>query len=270
MLKYLVPGAVAVATALIAMPARAQDSSDDLAKQLSNPIANLISVPFQFNAAFGAGPDDDGESYTLNIQPVIPLSIAPDWNLIVRTILPVVGQEDVFPTDDSVWGLGNTLQSFFFSPKQPTAGGLVWGVGPAFYYPTATDPLLGPNKWGAGPTGVALVQKGHWTVGVLANQIWSFGGSEDPGDVNALFVQPFASYALGRGRTISSNIQASYDWIGHQWTVPWYLTYSKIVHLGRQPVSLQFGGIYYLEKPPGGPDWGLQAQITFLFPKGKK
>ncbi len=250
------------------LPAQAQESSDELAQQLNNPISSLISVPFQFNAAFGGGPDDDGEWYTLNIQPVIPFSIAPDWNLIVRTIVPVIGRENVFPTDSSAWGLGDTVQSFFLSPKAPTEGGLIWGVGPVFLYPTATDDLLGSEKWGAGPTGVALIQKGPWTTGVLANHIWSFAGDEGRNDINATFVQPFAAYALGKGQTIFWNIQANYDWIGDQWTAPMNLGYSKVFSIAQQPMSIGIAGQYYLDSPEGGPKWGVQSTLTFLFPTG--
>jgi hypothetical protein len=257
---------VAAALVAFAAPALAQEDADTLAKELSNPIANLISVPFQFNAGFGAGPDGDGQSYTLNIQPVIPISIAPDWNMIVRTIVPVVGQDNVFPADQSVWGLGNTLQSFFFSPKAPTPEGLVWGFGPAFNYPTATNGLLGPDKWGAGPTGVALVQKGRWTTGVLWNHIWSFSGDQNDANINQTFVQPFAAYSLGGGQTLSANIQASYNWIGDQWTAPLNVGYSKVFKLGNQPMSFQVAGTYYIATPKGGPEWGVQSTLTFLFP----
>ena len=250
--------------------ASAQENADALAKQLSNPVASLISVPFQFNAAFGGGPEDDGEWYTLNIQPVIPISIAPDWNLIVRTIVPVVGREDVLAPDTSEWGFGNTLQSFFFSPKAPTAGGLIWGVGPAFNYPTSTDPLFGPSKWGAGPTGVALIQKGPVTAGILANQIWSFEDSDQPEGINAAFMQPFFAYSLGKGLTFNTNIQASYDWTGRNWTAPLNAGFSKVFSVGGQAMSLYAGGTYYLAKPDAGPEWGFQTTLTFLFPTGKK
>ncbi|MBN9023483.1 MAG: transporter [Rhizobiales bacterium] len=250
--------------------ASAQESSDELAKQLSNPVANLISVPFQWNAAYGGGVDDDGQWYTLNIQPVIPISIAPDWNLIVRTIVPVMGREDVSPLDSSEWGFGNTLQSFFFSPKAPTAGGLIWGVGPAINYPTSSDPLFGPSKWGAGPTGVALIQKGPLTAGILANQIWSFEDSGQPGGINAAFMQPFFAYSLGKGWTVNANIQASYDWTGDTWTAPMNAGVSKVFSVGGQAMSLYAGGTYYLASPDGGPEWGFQTTLTFLFPTKKK
>jgi len=269
-LKRLVPPILMVLAAGFVTQSSAQESADQLAKQLSNPVANLISVPFQFNAAFGGGPEDDGEWYTLNIQPVVPISIAPDWNLIVRTIIPVVGREEVLAPDTSEWGFGNTLQSFFFSPKAPTAGGLIWGVGPAVNYPTTTDPLFGPNEWGAGPTGVALLQKGKVTAGVLANQIWSFENSDNPDGINATFVQPFFVYSLGKGLTFNANIQASYNWIGDQLTAPLNVGFAQVFKVGKQPMSFQVMGTYYLASPEAGPDWGVQSMLTFLFPTGHR
>src|SRR5688572_19920508 len=163
--------ALAVSAFASGSPASAQDA--DLAKQLSNPIASLISVPFQFNYDSGFGPND-GDRVTLNIQPVIPISLNEDWNMISRTIVPVIWQEDIAGPSGDQFGLGDTVQSLFFSPKAPGPGGIIWGVGPVFLLPTGTDPLLGGEKWGAGPTGVVLKQSGPWTYGMLANHIWSF------------------------------------------------------------------------------------------------
>ncbi len=155
----------------------AQDDSADLAKKLSNPVAAMISVPFQFNYDEGYGPND-GDRLTLNIQPVIPISLNDEWNVISRTILPVIWQNDIAGDSGEQTGLGDITQSLFFSPKHPGPSGIIWGVGPAFLVPTGTDDLLGTGKWGAGPTAVVLKQMGGWTVGGLANHIWSFAGQE--------------------------------------------------------------------------------------------
>jgi hypothetical protein len=265
-MRSLTASLALAATCAVSAPAAAQENRDTLARQLSNPIASLISVPLQLNADFGVGADGDGTYYTLNIQPVIPVRLNDDWNLISRTVLPIASREGaVF--GDGVTGVGDTLQSFFFSPAQPGPHGLIWGVGPAFLLPTASDERLGGEKWGGGPTVVALTQNGPWTTGVLANHIWSFAGDDERADVSTSFVQPFAGYALGSGRTISAGLEASYDWNAEQWTAPASLSFSQILPVGKQLISVQVGARYYLDAPPNGPEWGLRTTLTFLFPR---
>lgn len=251
----------------VACTAHAQDA-DELARQLSNPIASLTSVPMQFNWDDGVGADDDGERFFLNVQPVIPVSIGEDWNMISRTIVPVVYQNEVFPGAGSQFGLGDTVQSLFFSPKAMTASGWTWGVGPVLLVPTATDDLLGTEKWGAGPTGVALRQTSTgWTYGALFNHIWSFAGDSDRADINATFLQPFLAKGLGQGRTVNVSLESTYDWENQQWTVPINVGYSKVSKIGTQLVSYQGGLRYYLEAPDSGAEWGVRFTFTLLFPK---
>jgi hypothetical protein len=237
-----------------------------LAMKLSNPVSSLISMPFQNNFDFGAGPDGDGFQYKLNVQPVIPFSISEDWNLISRTIVPYIYQENIFGTS-SQSGLSDTVQSLFFSPKEPTSGGVIWGAGPVLLLPTGTDDLLSTEKWGAGPTAVALKQDGGWTFGALANHIWSYAGDGSRQDVNATFLQPFISYTTEDQTTFDISTESSYDWTNEQWTVPLVLTIAQLVNIGETPVQFALGGRYYAEAPDGGPEWGLRLQVTLLFPK---
>jgi hypothetical protein len=251
----------------VATPLQAQDSSADLAKKLSNPIASLISVPFQFNYDHGYGPAD-GDKATLNIQPVIPFSLNEDWNLISRTILPVTWQNDIAGPSGTQFGLGDTVQSFFLSPAKPTESGIIWGAGPVFLLPTATDEFLGSGKWGVGPTAVVLKQDGPWTYGVLANHIWSFAGQSDRQDVSSTFLQPFVSYTTKDAWTFALNTESTYDWKSNDWSVPINFTVSKLVTLDKQPISLTAGIRYWADAPDNGPQGiGFRVAMTFLFPK---
>ena len=242
----------------------AESQSADLAKKLQNPVADLISVPIQNNWDFGIGPEH-AMRYTANIQPVIPISIGEHWNLITRTILPVIYAESPVKGGDDRFGLGDITQSFFFSPKKPVCGWIL-GAGPVLYYPAATDSALGAGKWGAGPTIVALRQEHGFTYGILANHIWSYAGWGDE-NINATFLQPFVSYTTKQHTTYAVNTESTYDWDHSQWTVPLNFMVQQLVKIGKLPLALQVGYRYYADKPDEGPDWGLRFTVTFLFPK---
>lgn len=242
-------------------PTRTEDS--DLAQQLQNPIADLISVPFQFNYDQGIG-DKNADRLTLNIQPVIPFSISEDWNVISRTILPVVYQESPFDGVDSDFGLGDTVQSFFFSPKA-SVDGWILGGGPVFLLPTGTTDGRS-EQFGLGPTVVALRQESGFTYGMLANHIWGITHSEQEA-VNATFLQPFVSYTWPTATSLTLNSETTYDWSSDEATVPLNLMVSQLAKVGGRPVNFQVGARYYLDSPPGGPEWGLRFNIVLLFPR---
>jgi hypothetical protein len=260
-------------TALLAWapPAQAQehpagqDSPQELAKKLANPISSVISVPFQENIDFGIG-DRKGVKSTLNVQPVIPIALSSDWNLITRTIVPIIYQDDVAGRS-SQFGLGDTVQSFFFSPVKPGPGGIIWGAGPVIQYRTESDARLGTGKWGAGATIVVVKQSGHDTFGFLANHLWSVAGDNHRPDVSATFLQPFMSHTTTKAATFTLSAESSYDWVGKHWVVPIVASASQLTHMGKQPISVGGGLRYYVEKPRGGPDWGARLIFTMLFPK---
>jgi hypothetical protein len=236
----------------------------ELVKKSLNPIASLISVPFQNNWDFGIGPSD-AMKYTMNFQPVIPISLNEDWNIISRTILPIIYLESTAPGIGSKFGLGDTLQSIFLAPKE-SPGGWIMGGGPVLLFPTATDSALGAGKWGAGPTAVVLRQDHGFTYGVLANHIWSIEGWGDE-SVNATFMQPFVGYTARTLTTFLVNTEATYDWNAGEWSVPVNLSVSQLLKIGNQPITIALGPRVYAEGPEGGPDWGFRFAVTLMFPK---
>ena len=254
-----------VASALLMSPWLTADETS-IAQKLANPVASLISVPIQINYDDNYGLGDEGSIWKTNIQPVIPISLNDDWNMISRTIFPLVHQSD-FPVpgrDES--GLGDTVQRLFFSPKAPTAGGLIWGVGPVLNIPTATEDALGPRAWAAGPTGLVLKQSGPWTYGALANHLWSFA-KEDNTEVNASFIQPFISYITPKKLTYYLNTESTYNWETKGWSVPINVGANQLMKLGNQIMQVGGGVRYWADSSEFGPKgWALRVNVIFVFP----
>ena len=249
--------------------AAAAPSAADLAKKLANPISDLVSIPFQFNWDQGVGPTD-GLRFMMYAQPVVPMSVSDKWNLVGRFVLPLVfSQPPLVEGGETQAGTGDILFSAFLSPKQ---GKLIWGVGPVFGLPTTTNPSIGTGKWSLGPTVVVLKQQGPWTVGALANQLWSVGSASnvEREDVNQTFLQPFVAYALKSGVTFTLSSESTANWeadSGQQWTVPLILQVSKVTRLGPFPFSMGAAYGYYVETPDGGPSWKLRMNFSVLLPR---
>lgn len=262
--------ALQLAVALAAAPAVAQDERRELAQQLVNPLASLVSVPLQYNEDSGIGLRE-AERELLNLQPVVPFDLGARWKVISRTVVPFASQERGEPDGGTLRGMGDVTQSLFFTPKEPSAGGWLLGAGPVVQLPTGTDPRLSTERWSAGPTVVAVKQSGSFTYGGLANHLWSLAGDDRRPAVNATFLQPFLGYVTKTHTTIALNVEATYDWTRAEASVPLHLTVSQLLKIGEQPLSLLVAARYWAESPAGGPrGWGLRTGITLLFGRGER
>lgn len=256
-----------VLSALVGNQALHAQSQEDLAKAAQNPVANMISLPFQNNTNTGIGPNDETQNI-MNVQPVWPITLNDDWNLITRTIVPIVSQPSLFTGDDRVNGIGDTTFTAFLSPRD--SGSVTWGAGPVFLLPTASDDTLGSEKWGAGISAVALAMPGKWVVGSLVSNVWSVGGSGEQ-DINLFTWQYFINYNLDDGwylttaPIITANWEADSD---HRWTVPFGGGLGKLFQVGKQPVNAQLSAYYNAITPDDyGAEWQIRAMVQLLFPK---
>lgn len=270
----------------LSTPAAGQQPNDEeLAKQSQNPIADLISVPLQSNFFSGAGFRHNKMIYVLNVQPVIPFNLSEEWNLITRIIMPVINQPNLSPSfggtvpSTTGTGLGDFNPSFFISPAKP--GELIWGVGPTFTLPTATDRDLGAGKWSMGPTGVVLRMGGPWVYGVLINNQWSVAGWGDQA-VNLMLLQWFLNYNFPGAFYLTTSPIITANWKaargGDVWTVPLGGGIGKLFRIGdvlpleghpiaKLPMNIQLQAYGNVARPEFGPKWQLRFQIQFLFPK---
>ena len=245
------------------------EDSQSLVKAIQNPVASLVSVPIQENVNPNIGPFDRTQT-VLNIQPVIPIRIAENWNMIARVIIPLVQQPDVTQKSTGAYGLGDMNPSFFFSPVKINK--VIWGIGPAIVLPTATNQTLGQGKWSLGPTVVALVQSKHWTIGALVNNVWSVSGQSARPNVNQMLFQYFINYNLEKGWYLTSSPIITANWngpSGNQWVVPVGGGVGRVFRLGFQPVNVSlafFGNAVRPSTPPSSP-WGVRFQVAFLYPK---
>ena len=244
---------------------------EEIAKSAQNPVAAMISLPLQNNTNFNVGPEEETQNI-LNIQPVIPFSLNENWNLITRTIIPVISQPKFAPGQDRENGIGDVQFSAFLSPVQPTSGGWIWGAGPIAQLDTSTDDRLGSQRWGLGPSVVVLRPTGAWVLGALINNVFDVGGDDDRDDINQMLIQPFVNYNFpdkpGRYLTFAPIITANWEAdSGDTWTVPLGGGIGQIIKWGKTPVNLQASAYYNVESPENGADWQMRLQVQFLFPK---
>jgi len=256
---------IAIFIALFSCTVAYAQSDADLAKQAQNPIANLISLPFQNNTNFNFGPEERTQN-VLNIQPVWPITLNENWNLITRTIFPVTSLP--LPNGERENGLGDTTFTGFFSPINDSK--TTWGVGPIVLLPTATDDALGSDLWGLGASLVVLTQPGSWVIGSLFSNLWSIGDNDQGEEINLFTWQYFINYNLPNGVYLTSAPIITANWEAdsdNRWTVPFGGGVGKIFKIGKQPVNGQASAYYNVEKPDFGADWQLRLQLQLLFPK---
>jgi hypothetical protein len=242
------------------------DETDDLARAVQNPVASMISVPFQANTDFDFGPEE-GTNTVMNIQPVLPFKLNDDWNLITRTIIPVISQPRLGPGMGRKTGIGDTSFSSFFSPAKP--GKWIWGAGPIVVLPTSSDDRLGKDEWGAGVSAVFLTMRGPWVVGSLVSQVWDIDADRG-NEIDFFTWQYFINYNLDDGWYLTSSPVITADWeasSGDRWTVPFGGGVGKIFRVGKQALNAQAQIYYNVEKPDFVGDWALRLQLQFLFPK---
>jgi hypothetical protein len=260
-------GVAGITAATISASNAYAEEAPELAHLVQNPVAKVISLPFQNNLNFGAGPQSDAQD-VLNIQPVLPFGIGSNWNLIARAIIPVIHEPPLGHGTESTDGLGDISLAMYLSPARP--GKIIWGIGPAFTFATASHDELGQGKFDAGLSAVALTIRGHWLLGALATDVASVSGVSDRKNVHQMLVQPFINYNFPRGWYLTSSPIITADWKApgsQQWTVPLGGGGGRAFRLGKQAMNVQMQAFGNVVRPHDAGDWTLRAQFQLLFPK---
>jgi len=242
-------------------------SNEELAKSLANPVASLISLPLEYDYNSDIGPFDTGSRWSVTAKPVLPFSLNKDWNLISRTIVAYVHQEDILPGLGTQSGLSDTQETIFLSPRE-LVHGFIMGAGPVFQLPTATNSKLGAEKWSVGPSGAVLKQQGPWTYGMLVQHVWDYAGVSERSYVSSSLMQPFINYTTKTATSLTLQTESVYNWNSEEWSVPVQLIAAQVFKIGNQVMQFRLGARYWLDSPTMGPEgWGLKTGLTFIFPK---
>ena len=243
-------------------------------KLSQNPVGNITVFPFQNNFNYGYGPYTRLQ-YNLNVQPVFPIMLSQDWNLVARTIIPIVNQpSSAAPTVcvsqfgcPSTFGLSDVQEQLFFGPKTKP-GALIWAVGPIFQVPSASPNMLGSGKWSVGPNAVALVTPGKWVIGSLVSQLWSFAGPATRSNVSSFLVQPFVNYNLKDGWALTTAPVITANWAATQnkWAVPLGGGFAKTFKDGGQLMQLSIQYYTWVTRPLASPQTDLKITWSLLWP----
>lgn len=246
-----------------------EEDADRLAKQLQNPVADLISLPFQYDSFQNWG-EDRSPRNVLSIKPVIPIHVTDDWNIITRTTVPLISQPGQ-QGDGRTYGIGDTNLQFLFSPIEPAESGITWGAGPAFQLPTHTDDDLGNNKWAAGPAAAALTMHGPWVYGAVGQHLWASRGSDKSTNISQSLIQPFVNYNFGQGSYLVSSPDITADWNaengGDVWNLPVGGGAGHVFFAGERPIDVQFQAFYNVHHPKDAGNWSARLRVTLLYPQ---